>query len=179
MELNNFFIAQIFGLIALIFAIISVFQVKRIGFIIFMILQSLMLCGQYYLLGKMIAFSVCIVSIIRLIVYSLKNKINPVFDIILLIVFTIMNLVISILTFAIWYDIFPLIASTLVCYTIWQKNVMIMKWGLLISKVLWSIYASISLAYFSIILDIFIVIWTMIYIIKSYKSSKKSSNIIC
>ena len=174
MELNNFFIAQVFGFFALIFAIVSVFQTKRIGFIIFMILQSLMLCAQYLLLDKIIAFSVCLVSIIRLIVYSFKDKISPLIDVSVLIIFTIMNLSISILTFEIWYDIFPLIASTLVCYTIWQRNILLMKWGLLISKVLWAIYASISLAYFSIILDIFIVLWTLIYLIKTYKTSKKS-----
>ena len=175
MELNNFFIAQLFGFLALIFAIISIFQTKRLGFILFMILQSLMLCGQYYFLGKMIAFSVCLVSIVRLIVYSFKSKMNPILDILLLIVFTIMNLTISMITFEVWYDIFPLVASTLVCYTIWQKNVMVMKWGLLISKVFWAIYASICLAYFSIVLDFFLVIWTMIYIIKKHKSSKFSN----
>jgi len=167
--MDNFIIAQSFGFFALIVAIISIFQTNRLNFIIWMILQSLLLCCQYFFLNKFIAMTVCFVSILRLIVYGFKKKYTYKLDVCILILFTIMNLIVSIITFEIWYDIFPLVASTLVCYTIWQNKVVVMKWGLLISKVLWAIYATISHAYFSIILDVFIVIWTTIYLIKYNK----------
>lgn len=174
MILNDFIFAQICGFFAFIVAIISVFQTKRISFIIYMILQSLLLCGQYYFLDKFIAIYVCLVSILRLIVYSFKKLYFRLLDMVILVLFIVINLGVSIITFEFWYDIFPLIASTLVCYTIWQNNVIIMKWGLLISKVLWGIYACICLAYFSIALDIFIIVWTTIYLIKLNKKIIKN-----
>lgn len=173
MIINDFILAQVYGFFAFIVAIVSVFQTKRIIFIICMILQSLLLCGQYYFLDKFIAIYVCLVSIIRLIVYSFKNYYNQTMDIIILVIFIIINITVSILTFEFWYDIFPLIASTLVCYTIWQNKVVIMKWGLLISKALWGIYACICIAYFSIAIDIFIIIWTSVYLIKYNKKISK------
>ena len=172
MVIDRFFLAQVFGFLGLITAIISVFQKSRRGFIIFMILQSMFLAVQYYLLDKIIAVGVCMVSIVRLFAYIFKNKWNITFSYVMLAFFVVLNLYISIATFEIWYDIFPLIASTLVCYTIWQNDVVIMKWGLLMSKILWLVYASISLAYFSIILNIFVIVWTSIYLINNYKNTK-------
>lgn len=173
--MDNFFIAQIFGFCAFVTAIISIFQKSRLRFIVFMILQSIFLCFQYYFLSKIIAVGVCAVSIFRLIVFSFKDKYNRKIDILILYIFTIMNVTVSVITFEIWYDIFPLIASTLVCYTIWQRKIIIMKWGLLLSKILWLVYASISLAYFSIITNIFVIISSVIYIYRFY--SRKKINI--
>ena len=173
MIIDKFLLAQCFGFVAFLTAIISVFQKKRSGFIWYMILQSIFLNFQYFFLDKIIATCVCLVSIIRLIVYSFKNRFKQSVDLAILICFVILNLTISIITFESWYDIFPLVASTLVCYTIWQNNIVVMKAGLIISKILWLIYASISLAYFSILTNIFVIIWTTIYLIINYKLSKR------
>ena len=129
-------------------------------------------CIQYFLLDKMIATYLSIISVIRLIIYRFKEKYHIILYIFILIFFVSINIIISILTFEKWYDIFPMIASTLVCFSVWQNNVVLIKIILIITKFLWGIYAVITQAYFSIAMDIFMIIWTIIYLIKERKKLK-------
>ena len=93
-------------------------------------------------------------------------------NILVLIIFVSINIGVSMLNFNFWYDLMPLCASTLVCFTVWQSNITIIRIGCLTSKIFWGVYAVISLAYFSIIMDIFIVVWTLILLYKAHKQSK-------
>jgi len=169
---KTFLIAQFLGFFALTSSIISVTQKTRSKYIIFNILQNCFSSIQYFFLYKYIAFYLCLISIVRLILYNFRQYFNKTINIIILFAFIIINILISLLNFKFWYDIIPLLASTLVCYTVWQKNIIVIRWGCLISKVLWGVYATISLAYFSIIMDIFMIIWTSVLLIK-YKKPQK------
>lgn len=167
-----FLIAQILGFFALVLSIISIIQKSRKRYITFNILQNVFSAMQYLFLYKYIAFYLCLLSIFRLIVYSLKSRFTRSQYIVVLIVFVTLNIFVSLLNFNVWYDIFPLIASTLVCFTVWQSKIIIIRIGCLIAKLLWGIFATISLAYFSIIMDIFIIIWTIIVIVNENKKTK-------
>lgn len=169
---NSFFIAQVLGCCALVVSIISLIQKSRSRYIIYNILQNIFSAVQYLFLYKFIAFYLCMLSIFRLIVYRYKNKYSRWFYILILIVFVSLNIVISLLNFSNWYDLFPLVASTLVCFTVWQSNVTVIRYGLLFSKILWGVFAVISLAYFSIAMDIILIIWSIIVIVREYNCKK-------
>lgn len=169
---HTFLIAQIFGLLALIVSIISIPQKTKNRYIYYYIAQNVFSGVQYILLSKVIAFYLCIICIFRLIVYKFRNNYSRQANIFILIFFITLNLIISIITFEVWYDLFPLIASTLVCYTIWQEKILIIRIGAIMCKLLWGIYAVISLAYFSVVMDIIIIVWTIYIIIKNYRKNK-------
>jgi len=167
--MDYFIIAQFFGFLALISSFTSITQKNRNKYIVFNSLQNLFSGIQYFLLCKYVAMSLSLVSAIRLMVYSKKTNMSKSFAIFILIVFVMINCFISILSFSSWLDIIPFIASTIVCFTVWQNSIVIIKVGVIIAKLLWGIFAIFSLAYFAIIMDFLIVIWTLFILIKSIK----------
>ena len=172
--MNSFLIAQILGFFALLSSIIGVWQKQRIRFIILNIIQNIFSGVQYLLLGKDIAFYLCLFGVFRLILYSFRNNLTLKSNIVILIVCLIVNIFISLLNYSDIYDLIPLIASTLVCYTVWQSKIFIIRLGVIISKALWGIFATISFAYFSILMDIFLIIWTIFVIIRDKRKQIKN-----
>ncbi len=164
-----FLLAQIFGFLAFIISICSVLQKSRVNYIYYNLSQNVCSGIQYLFLNKMVAFYLCIVTIVRLIVYRFKERYNKFLYICILIFFVLLSIVISIITFGEWYDIFPAIASILVCFSVWQDNIVFIKIVVIITKFLWGIFACFTLAYFSIAMDIFMIIWTIIFLCKNKK----------
>lgn len=168
----NFVIAQCLGLGALIISMISIPQKTKNRYIIYYIIQNVFSGVQYILLGKMVAFLLCLICIVRLIVYKYRRHYNRFWNIFVLLLFLAINIIISVLTFDNIWDIFPSLASLLVCYTVWQEKLFVIRLGCIVAKVLWGIYAIISLAYFSLLMDIIIVLWTIFVIIKDFRKNK-------
>ncbi|MGN0961708.1 MAG: YgjV family protein [Christensenellales bacterium] len=167
----KFLIAQVLGFCALLISIISIPQKTKNRYILFYIIQNVFSGIQYILLGKTIAFILCLICIFRLIVYRYRNYYTKSLNIFILVFFILVNLIFSIITYTTWWDIFPAIASMLVCYTIWQEKILIIRLGCILSKILWGIYAIISLAYFSFIMDIVIILWTIFVIIRDKRNN--------
>lgn len=166
---SYFLLAQIFGFLAFLIAICSVVQRSRVHYIYYNLSQNVCSGIQYLFLGKTVAFYLCIVTIVRLIVYRFKEKYCKTLYVFILIFFVILSILTSILTFSAWYDIFPAIASVLVCFSVWQDNVVFIKIVVIITKFLWGIFACFTLAYFSIAMDVFMIIWTIIFLCKYKK----------
>lgn len=169
---TSFLIAQILGFGALIISIISIPQKTKNLYIFYYIIQNVLSGTQYILLGKMVAFLLCAVCIIRLIVYRYRQYYNKFWNIFVLVIFLLINIIIAILTFKDVWDIFPSIASLLVCYTVWQERLLVIRLGCIFSKVMWGIYAIIACAYFSLAMDIIIILWTIFVIIRDLKRNK-------
>ena len=167
--IDYFWIAQAFRLLAFVVSILSVLSKNRSKYIYFNLTQNVFSGVQYYFLNKIIALYLCAITIVRLVVYKFKDKYNKVFYVILLVFFVALNIFVSLFNFDVWYDIFPIIASTLVCFSVWQNSVVLIKIVLIFTKFLWGIYAFITKAYFSIAMDLFMIIWTIIYLIKTTK----------
>ena len=174
---DYFLIAQIFGALAFIVSIVSVLQKNRSNYIYYNLTQNIFSGVQYFFLDKIIAFYLCVISIIRLIVYKFKDRYNKIIYIIILIVFVELNILVSLLNFSVWYDIFPFFASTLVCFSVWQSSIVFIKITIIITKVLWGVYACITCAYFSVAMDIFMIVWTIILLCKQHKFQKKNKQL--
>lgn len=174
--MNYFLIAQIFGLLSLILAVVSIPQKSKNAYIIFYILQNVTSGIQYIFLNKLIAFYLCLICIFRLIVYYFRKKYSKWLNIAILIFFILLNLVISIVTFESWYDVFIIIGSTAICYTIWQEKVFVIRLGAIITKLMWGIYNIITRAYFSVLMDLLIILWTIFIIIKDYKKQQNKAD---
>jgi len=169
-----FIIAQICGFLALISAIISIPQKTKNRYIIFYILQNLFSLIQYFLLEAYIAFCLCLLCVLRLVVYAYLYKYSKKTKIFILVFFIIFNILISILSFNYFYDIFPMIASIIVCYTVWQTRLFIIRLGCIVCKVLWGIYSLICMAYFAVVMDIIMIIWTLYIIYKQRYNIKEN-----
>ena len=74
--MDCFLIAQILGFLALVSSILSVMQKSRGKYIVFNIVQNIFSAFQYLLLSKNIAFYLCLIAIIRLVVYSFRRRFN-------------------------------------------------------------------------------------------------------
>lgn len=169
---TTFLIAQCFGFGALIISLISIPQKTKNSYILYYIIQNIFSGVQYILLSKMVAFLLCGICIIRLIVYRFRLHYNKFWNIFVLILFLSINVAVAILTFENIWDIFPSIASVLVCYTVWQEKILIIRLGCIMAKLMWGIYAIISLAYFSLAMDIIIILWTISVIIRDYRRNR-------
>lgn len=171
---TRFLIAQILGLGALIISIISIPQKTKNRYIFYYIIQNILSGTQYILLGKIVAFWLCGICIVRLIVYRYRGFYNKFWNIFVLIFFMCISVTASILTFESIWDILPSLASIVVCYTVWQERIFVIRLGCIFSKVMWGIYALISLAYFSLAMDIVMIIWTIFVILRDFRKCKEN-----
>lgn len=163
---TNFIFAQMFGFVAFFISVISVLQKSRNSYIYFNFSQNVFSGMQYFFLGKMVAFYLCLITLLRLIVYSYKSKFNKIFYLVTLFIFLIISIFVSYITFDTFVDIFPAIASVLVCISVWQSDIFVIKFFVIITKFLWGIYACFTGAYMAIIMDVFMIAWTISYLLR-------------
>ncbi len=173
--MDNFILAQVMGLIALILSLLAISQPNRVRYIIFNILQVICSGIQYILLNKHIAFYLCVASVIRLVIYYHKDKYSKGANILILLLFIAIHITTTALTYESILDIFPAMATILVAYTVWQGNIYVIKIGCLVAKTLWGIFALVTRAYFSVIMDIIIIIWTIIVLYRMFKEKSKNN----
>ena len=179
-----FITAQIFGLIFLVFNIISFYQTDRKKYLIFVICLNIAYALQCVFLSYYFVACVSLVSTIRTILLLNANKIKFVKSIYFPIVFSIIIISIYILSFIvegfIWYQILPGISALILLFVTWKDNITIARLGNVVASILFLIFDVIIKAYFASIGDILCLIAVIISLItidlKNYKQSKMVEN---
>lgn len=165
-----FLIAQIFGLIAVIFDVLSIASRKQKHVNRNLTISNINYSIEYFLLGANIAAITCIVAIIRGTVYSAyikKHKQAPLWFVFLIITITIAAALLTKNHLEI-IDYLPIISTILVTISTWRKRPKLYHITRFIIGFGWLVYNIRYLAFFSIISSIIEIITSGIAITRFY-----------
>ncbi|MBR4124268.1 MAG: YgjV family protein [Clostridia bacterium] len=166
----KFIIAQILGIVSLIIGVGMFFLKKKPLFICGSFLINFVLGVEYLLLNSYTAACLCLFAAVRYLIYLQKGK-NKFFSSVWIpIFFVIANILISIFTYQIWYDILPSISAVTVCIYPWFDNVKVLKIGTLCIAPLWIVYDILVYAWASLVMEIVcLVVELVIFILMEIK----------
>ena len=146
--------AHICALIGFIFLIISTQEKNKNKILIYQSLFYLFFFLQYILIGVYSASILCIVSLIRNIIYYFKtNKLSYFIIILVLIVGTITGIYV-INNYGLIIPFLPLVINLIYTYVLSKNNIKFIKKGFLICSIIWIIYNYFIGAYIGLICNI-------------------------
>lgn len=140
----TFFIAQLMGIFSTFAAILCVQARSAAGILVGQILANVFSGLSYGLLGSLGGAWICIVAALHSVVISFVNKLQP--DkrkkavAVISVVFTLIYLVGSVLSYSRWTDIISGICALLFVVTIAQQEACKMRNVMLVSMSLWVIF---------------------------------------
>lgn len=162
----SFIIAQIIGIVGLLFTIISNYQNKKKNVLIFQILANILCFFQYVLLNALAAASSFFVAIIRCIVFYIYDKKQKNKSKIVLLLFSILIVLLGLLSYTDSFSIIPTITAIIYTYGAWQDDLKIFRMIAFIVPVTWIGYNIYVGAYVGVLLTIIEAIATLAAIIK-------------
>lgn len=146
--------AHICALIGFIFLIISTQEKNKNKILISQSLFYLFFFLQYILIGVYSASILCIVSLIRNIIYYFKtNKLSYFIIILVLIIGTITGIY-DINNYGLIIPFLPLVINLIYTYVLSKNNIKFIKKGFLICSIIWIIYNYFIGAYIGLICNI-------------------------
>lgn len=167
-----YILSQIFAVVAAGLLIPSYFVKRKTLVLVLCILSYITFAIQYFLLGAYVGAINNIIGILPAVWFyitaqkGIKNKWWA------LIVVQIVILLPSILTWQNWWSIFPIVASSGYAYSVWQDNLLVYKWLGAFSTTCWLIYACMLVAWITIAIQIFVLISTIVSLIKHYVQNR-------
>ena len=144
---------------------------------LFYLINNIVLTIMFFIFGRYSTALICIVAMIRSLVFyvfSIK-KIKP--NIFVLILFEVAYITITIVTWHDALDLLPLCGTLVSTYTSWQDRVSIMRIGYIINPIFYIIYKLIIGAYISLITEALLLIANLFSLIY-YDMLKKEKPIL-
>lgn len=133
-------IAQIFGIVGLIFVFISIQNNNKNKILFFQILANLFYGLQYLFLRALSAALMCFSSLIRCVIFEKYSKRRKGIPFFVLLFFVLLNIILGIVSFINIYNIIPVIISILYTYGIWQNNLKLFRIISVVVAIAWSFY---------------------------------------
>ena len=132
-----FYIAQLFGIIALVVLIMSFQKNKKDTLLKYQIFSSLLFALQYLFLN---AISGCLMNLMTMIRNLIYKKFNNKIPIIYLILIIIGMIILSLMSYNGIISLLPTLAVIIYSIALWQKNLTIIRIAEIISCSLFIIY---------------------------------------
>ncbi len=167
--------AQILGIIAIVISSISIAFKSKTKIMLFCTIYNILTLTTYLLLGKYlgcILVGVLTLKSFTYFIFSLKN-LKP--NIFVLLFFEISLLVISIVFWSSWVDIFMIANSVINTYFSWQENVILIKISAVVCSILLILYDIFVGAYAYIISEVLYGAVALITLIMLSKQNKKEN----
>ncbi len=166
-------IGQILSIVAVVLGFIT-FQMKTPrGILIFQLLTALVFSAHYFLIGAMSAAGLNFISAIKCLCYYLRDK-NEKKGVVVPIIFTMLVIITSILTWDGWYSLFIMLGLTILTISFAFSAQTIRKMNLIKSP-LCLVYNVCVISVGGIIYEVATFISTIIVIIRNRRASKKES----
>lgn len=162
----NFLIAQVMGIVGLIYSIISMYKEDKRTVLILVTITNSFYLLQYSLLQAISGIIITLIAVLRGLIfyyYDIKKKNTPIF--ILLILITLLT-ILSIYNYKDIYSLLTLIAGISYTYGVWQNNLRIFRITALIAPICFIIYNIHVLAYAGALASLLEAIMAIIAIIK-------------
>lgn len=156
-----YYIGQFFGICGFILYIISMQQKNKPQILVFQIFAFLLYTIQYFVLELYSGMCVFLLNTVKSIVFYVNKKNNN--QNLILIIFIVFTILLGTLTIKTYYDFIPIIANILSIIFTWQKGIGVLRYGQIITCILWIIYNLLS----------------SIYMRSFYRSNNCNFNIFC
>ena len=168
-----FYIAQLFGIIALVVLIMSFQKNKKDTLLKYQIFSSLLFALQYLFLN---AISGCLMNLMTMVRNLIYKKFNDKIPIIYLILVIICMIILSLMSYNGIISLLPTLAVILYSIALWQKNLTITRITEIISCSLFIIY-NIKVLAISGLISTFIEMFSAIIAIYKFDIKKLKTSI--
>lgn len=164
--MNYFIIAQIFGLIGIVFSILSMQMKTKKNIMIMLLGLNLSSALNFLFLGSISGSLVCLFAVLETIInylYDNKNKRIPIY---IISIYVIINIILGLISYKGLFDIVPIICALLFCATICTKKESNIRKIMFGNQSLWLIYDITIKAYMFSISNILTLISIIISIVR-------------
>ncbi len=164
--MNNFVVAQIFGVLGIIAGIMSMQFKNRKQILIALFLLNLFCALNFVFLNNLTSACICFFANIEMIInycFEVRKKDVPKW---IIGIYIIINIILGMLTFKNIIDIFPIICAILYCGTILTKNESNIRKLMFSNQALWLIFDFIVGAYASVVNAILTIISVVIAMVR-------------
>ena len=153
--------AQGLGFIYALFLMLSNFGKTTKQILLLQTISFFFKSVHYYLLGGISGFLTSIISMLRNLIFT-KIKSNKTWTI----VFILIYLIIGFMTYTTLGSILPIIATIFYTIIVNKNNPSYLRWGMLITSIIWLLYNIYIISYSGIITQVIILFSNVIAIIK-------------
>lgn len=136
----EYILSQVCMALAMALVGITYFIKSNKNILVCSIVSAVFFCGHYLFLGSYIALALNAIGLIRGVWYYFANKSSRKSQTIAMLTIIIINIISGLATLQTWIDILPLMASTMYCYDVWQKNILYYRAMAVIEGVMWVAY---------------------------------------
>ena len=151
----SFIIAQVIGLFALIFNMISFHQSKKKNMLVFQAISNFAYLAQYVCLNAWVGAAITSLGVLRSFVFYYYDEKNKNKSIAVLLVICLLTIFIGSFTYEGIVSLLPVFIAILYTYGMWQNNLKIFRIIALISPVCWFVYDFYVLAVIACISSVF------------------------
>lgn len=159
-------LAQIMGILAVIALAVSTHQKTKKKVLIFQLFSNISYALQYLILGAFSAVATSAVGTVNNWIFYRYAKKDKEIPVVVLYIYSIIILILGILTYNNIFSIFPVLLSILYTYGVWQSNLKTYRVISVVGAIAWMIYNSVVGAYASVIGNVFQCITAIIAIIR-------------
>ena len=169
----SFVVAQVFGLLASIALIVGIQFKKKASILLMMIASSIFFTINFVLLEAWSGAMVCAMGVAVSLTIFLIEKFGHQVSKPIIVIFVIAETVFWAFTYQSLIDILPLVGTYFWLASMLQKDENRLRLLLIVNYVIWIIYGVITMAYTSILADVFSIISTIIALIRYRKRDNK------
>ena len=162
--MNYFILAQVFGVLGIVFSVLSMQMKTKKNIMIMLLLLSLASALNFLFLNSMSGCLICFFAVIETLInyqFDSRNKRVPLY---IIAIYVIINIILGIYSYHGLLDIIPIVCALLFCATVCTSKESNIRKIMFSNQSLWLIYDLIVKAYMFSISNIL----TLISIIISY-----------
>ena len=171
--MNNFVIAQIFGVIGIVFSVLSMQMKTKKNIMIMLLGLNLASALNFLFLGSVSGSFVCFFGALETFInylYDNKNKRVPIY---MILFYIIVNVVLGLITYKGLLDLIPVACALLFCATVCTKKESNIRKIMFGNQSLWLVYDIIVKAYMFSVSNILTLISIVISIVRYDLKKKK------
>ena len=169
----NFTIAQVFGILGIIFSVLSMQMKTKKNIMIMFLCLNLASALNFLFLDSISGSLVCFFGIIETLInylFDSKNKRVPVY---IIVFYVIVNIILGVSTYHSYIDILPVVCALLYCATVCVKKESDIRKLMFLNQSIWLVYDIIVKAYMFSVSNILTIISIIIaYFRFDYKKKK-------
>ena len=170
----DFILAQILGIIALIFVSIGYFLKNKESFLKFQIVSNFFYAAAFFVIGSYVGAFIVMISNFSCLYLYFSEKKSFKYKLHFLPIFVIAYAIITIVFWKNTFDFIPLITSIMFTFGLTIKNLQSMRYFLIIPNALLVVYNILTSTYASALLDFIEIVVIICAIVKFYKNGNKA-----
>ena len=171
----NFIVAQIFGVLGIIFSVLSMQMKTKKNIMIMLLLLNLSSALNFLFLNSISGSLVCFFAVFETFINYLFDKKNKQVPIYVIIFYVVVNLILGISSYNSVIDIIPIVCALLYCATVCTKKESNIRKEMFGNQTLWLIYDIIVKAYMFSISNVLTLISIIISFYRfDYKGRKQA-----